>query len=77
MSFIEELRDRKELLTIAEAASLLRLSPKTLRNWADKNVFPATKLSGKGAAGDWRIDPTLLADWYAARETNQSNGSEE
>ena len=42
------------LMTTADAATVLRVSKKTIRGWCGKGRFPgATKTSGR--SGDWRI----------------------
>jgi excisionase family DNA binding protein len=39
--------ERSELLTIPEAASLLRLRPSTLRAWRQQARIPVVKLGGR------------------------------
>lgn len=43
------------LLNIKEAASILRVSEKTLRRWIDKRELPAARLGNQ-----WRIRPRDL-----------------
>jgi excisionase family DNA binding protein len=51
-----------DLLTVEEAAQLLKVRPKTVRALAAGGVIPAVKV-GK----PWRFDETLLRDWLAAK----------
>jgi excisionase family DNA binding protein len=50
------------MLTVEEAAALLKVRPKTVRALAAGGVIPAVKV-GK----PWRFDETLLREWIAAK----------
>ena len=50
--------DRRELLTVKETASLLRLHPMTVRRLIEQGAIPAVQLAGKGTA--IRIDAAEL-----------------
>ena len=50
-------RDEK-LLTIADVAEMLRVSPKTIYNWAYRNLIPRIKL-GRGLLRFRRADILL------------------
>jgi excisionase family DNA binding protein len=50
------------ILTVEDAAKLLKVKPKTVRALAAGGVIPAVKV-GK----PWRFDETLLREWLAAR----------
>lgn len=48
-----------KLLTITQAARILRVHPHTLRSWADKGLVPVIKTP----SGYRRFDPSSLAQW--------------
>jgi excisionase family DNA binding protein len=48
-----------ELLTVEELAQRLRLRPSTIRRWAQENIIPALRLSGKVIRFD--LDEVLTA----------------
>lgn len=50
------------ILTVEDAAKLLKVKPKTVRALAAGGLIPAVKV-GK----PWRFDETLLREWLAAR----------
>jgi excisionase family DNA binding protein len=47
-----------DVLTLAEAASYLRVTEDALRELADRDAIPARRI-----AGDWRFLKRALADW--------------
>lgn len=55
-----------KLMTVAEVATALRISPETVRNRIRRDDLPAVLIGGQ-----WRIDPEALALWIRAH----SNGS--
>ena len=48
----------QEVLTLAEAASYLRVTEDALRELADQDAIPARRI-----AGEWRFLKRALADW--------------
>jgi|ERR1700729_4293341 len=58
MSIIQALRERSELLNVAELAALLRVAEDTVQGWARRQQIPSIKV-GKIV----RFDGTMLADW--------------
>ncbi len=42
------LTDLPDLLTIKEVASLLRVSPLTIKRWGKKNKLPAIRINSRG-----------------------------
>jgi len=42
------LEDLPDLLTIREVASLLRVSPLTIKRWGKKNKLPAIRINSRG-----------------------------
>ncbi len=42
------LSDLPDLLTIAEVASLLRVSPLTIKRWGKKGKLPAIRINSRG-----------------------------
>jgi excisionase family DNA binding protein len=50
-----------EVLTLAEAAELLRVEVEALRAWAEAGDVPGRRLGG-----DWRFRRAALLDWLAA-----------
>ena len=48
----------KEIMTIEEVATYLRLKPQTIYKWAQEKRIPATKL-GK----EWRFRKSLIDRW--------------
>jgi excisionase family DNA binding protein len=47
-----------KILSVAQTAKLLLVSPKTIRQWIDRGVFRATRAKGKGRP--YRIAKTEL-----------------
>ena len=58
MSIIQALRERSELLNVAELAALLRVAEDTIQGWARRQQIPSIKI-GKII----RFDGNMLADW--------------
>ncbi len=58
--------DDQVLLTVAEAAAMLRMSTSAVRAWAAKGTLPGAlpKLGGK--KGTWRIRRTDLINYLAS-----------
>ena len=50
------------LLTLIEAASLLKIHPVTLRNWLRTGKIRGVKQDGHTHA-HWKLDPTEIALW--------------
>ena len=58
MSILKVLRDRTELLNVAELAKLLKVTEDTVQRWGRKRLIPCIRV------GDTiRFDPGMLADW--------------
>ena len=55
--------DRISLLTLAEAASLLHVSTRTLQRMIRSRDLPALKVGGQ-----WRLRESQLAEWIEGRE---------
>ena len=55
--------DQIRLLTLAEAASLLHVSSRTLQRMIRNNSLPALKVGGQ-----WRVRECQLTDWIERRE---------
>lgn len=47
-----------DVLTLPEAADLLRVTPRTLRSWLKDGKVPATKIGGV-----WRFSRSLLVEF--------------
>jgi excisionase family DNA binding protein len=58
MSIIQVLRERTELLNVAELAALLRVAEDTIQGWARRQQIPSIRV-GKVI----RFDCNMLADW--------------
>ncbi len=58
---------KDKLLTPADAARLLQVSPDTVRNWLRKGVIKGTKV-GKGRL--WRISESTIDEFVAAAQSN-------
>jgi excisionase family DNA binding protein len=58
MSVIQVLRERTELLNVAELATLLRVTEDTVQGWARRLQIPCIRV-GKVI----RFDGQMLADW--------------
>jgi excisionase family DNA binding protein len=58
MSILKVLREKPELLNVAELAALLRVTEDTIQGWARRQQIPSIKV-GKIV----RFDGTMLADW--------------
>ena len=52
--------DEKEILTITEAAKLLKLGVRSVYKLAQAKKIPAKKVLNK-----WRFEKTALIDWVA------------
>ena len=64
------LTTRQPLLTVREAATYLRVSPKTLFNQRARGAKPGAlgfRLGGRAV----RFDPAELEDWVNEQRTNQ------
>lgn len=57
-------RTRREYLTVAEVASIIGISPETVRRLARSGQLPATRF-GK----QWRFDPAVIRVTKERRET--------
>jgi len=55
--------DQIRLLTLAEAATLLHVSTRTLQRMIRSRDLPALKVGGQ-----WRLRESQLAEWIAGRE---------
>lgn len=64
MSIATQIRCLTAPLSIPNAAALLNLHPQTLYKWTRQGLIPTLRF---GSAV--RIDPTVLADWVEARQT--------
>ncbi len=51
------------ILTIPEVARILRVTPKVVREQCAKGCLPARKIGGS-----WRIEESLLAQWFQSPE---------
>ncbi len=58
MSILKVLREKPELLNVAELAALLRVAEDTIQGWARRQQIPSIKI-GKIV----RFDGNMLADW--------------
>ena len=58
--------ERRELLTVKEAAAVLRVHPMTVRRMIALGRIPAVQLGGPGTAV--RIDRAELDRWLAERK---------
>jgi excisionase family DNA binding protein len=58
MAILKVLRERTELLTVAELAALLRVAEDTVQGWARRQQIPSIRV-GKVI----RFDGHMLADW--------------
>lgn len=59
-----------KLITLAEAAEVLRLNENTLRKWARKSKVPAIKMYD-----DWRFDKDALFAWLDPSEPKRVHTS--
>ena len=59
-----------EILTVPEAAKLLKVCDKTVYTWTHMEGFPALKLGNTT-----RIPYDLLMDWVNAQATRKENES--
>jgi excisionase family DNA binding protein len=57
---------RKEVLTLTEAAKLLRVTPKALTAELERGTVPGRRING-----DWRFRRAALLDWLGERETTE------
>ena len=58
MSILNVLREKTELLNVAELATLLRVAEDTIQGWARRRQIPSIRI-GKVI----RFDGNMLADW--------------
>jgi excisionase family DNA binding protein len=58
--------DQIRLLTLAEAATLLHVSTRTLQRMIRSRDLPALKVGGQ-----WRLRESQLAEWIQGRERRQ------
>ncbi len=58
--------DKDEILTVPEAAKLLKVCSKTVYTWTHRADFPAVKIGNTT-----RIPYSLLMDWVNAQATNK------
>lgn len=61
-------KDIDKILTIPEAAKMLRMNPITLRGFAKNGDLPAAKL-GK----QWRIRQEKLKEWFKKKESERGS----
>jgi len=59
---------KDKLLTPADAARLLQVSPDTVRNWLRKGVIKGTKV---GSGRLWRISETTIDEFVKAAQVGQ------
>jgi excisionase family DNA binding protein len=64
MMIIEELRNRRSLLTSAEVCKLLGIHRETLYTWLKEYRFPAGIRVGRSH----RFDPGEVCSWLEARQ---------
>jgi hypothetical protein len=63
----------KEVLTLTEAAKLLRVTPEALSCELERGTVPGRRING-----DWRFRRTALLDWLGGREeTKNGRGVEQ
>jgi excisionase family DNA binding protein len=58
MSIIQFLREKTELLNVAELAALLRVAEDTVQGWARRQQIPSIRVGNT-----IRFDGNMLADW--------------
>jgi excisionase family DNA binding protein len=58
MSILKILREKSELLTVAELAGLLRVAEDTVQRWARQRQIPSIRIGNV-----IRFDGEMLADW--------------
>ena len=69
MRLVEQLRAIKnQALTPDELGAILKVLPRTVRDWAEEGVIPAFK-----ANKQWRYDPQAVADYIESTQ-NAHNG---
>ena len=62
MSIVKALKQRAEMLTVAELAKLLQVTTDTVQRWGRLRLIPTIRV------GDTvRFDPGMLADWLEVR----------
>jgi excisionase family DNA binding protein len=61
--------NRPRLLTITEAAQLLRVSTRSIRRWIHDGILAAHHLGRQ-----WRIDPEAIEEFLALRSNRRGRG---
>jgi PTS system nitrogen regulatory IIA component len=59
---MEDLKDKNEVMTLAEVADFLQLAEKTILRMAHKGQIPAAKV-----ASQWRFLRSVIKDWLASQ----------
>lgn len=54
------------LLTLAEVASILKISKRTLLRIMENDAFPAFKVGGQ-----WRVQEKLLCEWITKQQARE------
>lgn len=62
----------EQLLTIADVASELRCSTKTVRRAIDSRALAAVDIANRGNRAAWRVRRTDLDEWIAQRTTTRA-----
>jgi excisionase family DNA binding protein len=57
----------REVLTLAEAAKLLRVTPAALRRELERGTLPGQRING-----DWRFRKAALLDWLGEKESAEN-----
>jgi excisionase family DNA binding protein len=63
VSILDQLLERKALLTPQEVAAILRKNERTIRNWLNAGRMPGHQIHGR-----WAIDPGVLAVWLEGKQ---------
>ena len=63
MSILDQLLERKTLLTPREVAAILRKNERTVRNWLNAGQLPGQQIHRR-----WVIDPGVLAVWLEGKQ---------
>lgn len=64
---MEDPSDRRQLLTVADVAARLNLTPKSVYALIRSGALPASNM-GNGAVARYRIKPKVLDAFVASRE---------